>query len=219
MCFDAFDKLLSWYSPPLPCQPCLEEQSTRHRHRHRHWQRHCAHVGKCKQPECVASRPLLGQCMLPALTADSAFRLRLRLRLRLSTLTMTPTLECDRLSVVCPMWFIGISVSLSASLQVTLPLSFSLSSLPSSMRLVSLAPFCYLNCRSISLSAFWRDAASPASHYQAGVFVHVCVRVSHSLSLLSLVLLLLALSRFESSSLYLLFFASCCCCCCFGRLI
>lgn len=34
----------------------------------------CAHVGKCKQPECVASRPLPGQCMLPALTADSAFR-------------------------------------------------------------------------------------------------------------------------------------------------
>lgn len=34
----------------------------------------CAHVGKCKQPECVASRPQLGQCMLPALTADSAFR-------------------------------------------------------------------------------------------------------------------------------------------------
>lgn len=151
----------------------------------------CAHVGKCKQPECVASRPLPGQCMLPALTADSAFRY--------ATPAPTATLDSNydsysrvRQAQRSPMWFIGICSSLSASLQVTLPLPFSLtltlSSLPlplsSSMRLVSLAPFCYLNCRSISLSAFWRDAASPASHYQAGVFMHVCVRVcvSHSLS-------------------------------------
>lgn len=141
----------------------------------------CAHVGKCKQPECVASRPLLGQCMLPALTADCDSGSDCRL----STLTVTPTLECDRLSVVCPMWFIGICSSLSAPASDSYSIILSLSSLPlplpSSMRLVSLAPFCYLNCRSISLSAFWRDAASPASHYQAGVFV--CV--AHSLSLSS----------------------------------
>lgn len=64
----------------------------------------CAHVGKCKQPECVASRPQLGQCMLPALTADSAFRY--------ATPAPTATLDSNydsysrvrqRLSVVCPM--------------------------------------------------------------------------------------------------------------------
>lgn len=94
----------------------------------------CAHVGKCKQPECVASRPLPGQCMLPALTADSAFRY--------ATPAPTATLDSNydsysrvrqRLSVVCPMWFIGICSSLSASLQVTLLLSLSLFSASSSV--------------------------------------------------------------------------------------
>lgn len=147
----------------------------------------CAHVGKCKQPECVASRPLPGQCILPALTADSAFRYATPAptatldsnydsysRVRQAQRSMPNVIHRHLLLPLCLSASDSSSVSLSS-----LPLP-----LPSSMRLVSLAPFCYLNCRSISLSAFWRDAASPASHYQAGVFMHVCVRVcvSHSLS-------------------------------------
>lgn len=145
----------------------------------------CAHVGKCKEPECVASRPQLGQCMLPALTADSAFRYATPAptatldsnydsysRVRQAQRSMPNVIHRHLLLPLCLSASDSSSVSLSS-----LPLP-----LPSSMRLVSLAPFCYLNCRSISLSAFWRDAASPASHYQAGVFVHVWVRVCPSLS-------------------------------------
>lgn len=115
----------------------------------------CAHVGKCKQPECVASRPLPGQCMLPALTADSAFRYATPAptatldsnydsysRVRQAQRSMPNVIHRHLLLPLC------LSASDSSSLS-SLPLPLS-----SSMRLVSLAPFCYLNCRSISLSAF-----------------------------------------------------------------